>query len=340
LLAVLAMTSMGNRSGRCAVLFALGLAACTTSDGDLEDLGTLGTGKADTPLPRTVELAIAPGESRRFRITNAAFVASVDQDAGVSAELTAKHYQLSYRSDPSPTPRLFVTGDGTTRNWTLTVHNRDTSTLDATLFVDLPRTASEIGIVSDIDKTVLPPETSAGMPPPYPGIAALLTTLEGSAAGDVHYVTARTPEAVVAIPDWMAMHGVPPGSIDTGISGQPWIAQPEKVRDITRLFEASPEQAFVLFGDTSHRDPEVYEEIRAKYPARVSAIFIHKVNATVPPARVEGMHLVSNYAQAAALAFGDDLLTEAQARAVMQRAKQQGLAITEAEIDALLDAAR
>ena len=197
--------------------------------------------------------------------------------------------------------------------------------------------------VSDIDKTVMPPETDATMPPPYPGIAALLRTFELHAqgvAGDVHFVTARTPDKVIDIPDWMAMYDVPAGPIDTGISGVPWVAQAEKVRDISRIFDTRVQQKFVLLGDTAHRDPEVYEEIQAKYPDRVLTTFIHKVNTTVPPDRVAGMHLIENYAQAAAIAFGEDLVTEAEARAVMTAAQAEGLAITDAEIDALIDDAR
>lgn len=206
--------------------------------------------------------------------------------------------------------------------------------------IDVPHASGDLGIVSDIDKTVMPPETAAGEPPPYPGIAPLLAALEGSALGDMHYVTARQPERVVTIPAWLALHGIPAGTIDTGVSGIPNVAQAEKIRDITRLFEASGDQPYVLFGDTSQRDPEVYRAIATKFPTRVSAVFIHKVNATVDPARVEGMNLVDNYAQAAALAFGDDLVTEAKARAIMTSAKAAGLAITDAEIDDLIDAAR
>ena len=73
---------------------------------------------------------------------------------------------------------------------------------------------------------------------------------------------------------------------------------------------------------------------------QVRGIFIHKVNATVNPARVAGMHLVTNYAEAAALAFGEELLSEAEARVVMNAAREEGLAITAAEIDALIEAAR
>ena len=52
------------------------------------------------------------------------------------------------------------------------------------------------------------------------------------------------------------------------------------------------------------------------------------------------MHLVDNYAQAAAIAFGAKLLTETEARDVMAAARAEGLAITTDEIDTLIEAAR
>ncbi|MEJ7602434.1 MAG: phosphatase domain-containing protein [Kofleriaceae bacterium] len=325
----------------CLLVFALG--ACVAAEEEIEDLGTLADDKSDTSLPRTVEVELDAGESKRFRIKSAAFVANLAQDDDVLAQLAAKHYEIGLESDVSRAPRLDVSSDGTVRNWTLTITNRGDATLDATVVIDVPRSDAELGIVSDIDKTVLPPEVGGMLPAPYPGIATLLRTFElraGGTAGDLHFVTARTPEAIVDIPAWMAMHDVPLGPIDTGISGVPWVAQAEKVRDISRIFDTRVQQSFVLLGDTAHRDPEVYAEILAKYPGRVTTVFIQKVNATVPPERVEGMHLIENYAQAAAIAFGEPVLTEAEARTVMSAAQTEGLAITNAEIDALIEAAR
>jgi hypothetical protein len=337
------MTSMRYCSGPCAILFAVGLASCVATEDDIEDLGTLGDGKSDTLLPRTVEVELAPNTSKRFRITTPAFVASLEQVEAVAAQLTAKHFEIAFASDVSATPQLTAVADGSVRNWTLTVFNRGDATLDATVVIDVPRASGELGIVSDIDKTVLPPATTDGLPPPYPGIASLLRTLElraGGLAGDVHFVTARTPDGVVGIPEWMALHDVPAGPIDTGISGVPFVAQREKVADITRIFDATLDQPYVLFGDSSHRDPEVYREVVAKFPGRVAAVFINKVTATVSPDRVTGMHLVNNYAEAAAIAFGLELITEDEARSVMNDAQAEGLAITPAEIDALVEANR
>jgi hypothetical protein len=55
--------------------------------------------------------------------------------------------------------------------------------------------------------------------------------------------------------------------------------------------------------------------------------------------RVEGLHLITNYAEAAAILLGKGVLDEGAARAVMVRAQAEGLTITDAEIDALIDAA-
>lgn len=201
----------------------------------------------------------------------------------------------------------------------------------------------EIGVVSDLDSTIIPPEKNGVAPAPYPGIASLLSELDtgnGGIAGDVRYVTARSPDRVVDVPDYLKTHDLPEGTIDTGISQLPWVTQPEKVRDISRIFEANPDQKFVLFGDTKARDPEVYREIAAKYPNQVSAIFINKANKTVNPERVAGMNLVTNYAQAAAALLKAGVLDEAAARRVMNAAKKDGLEITAAQIDALVRANR
>jgi phosphatidate phosphatase APP1 len=199
----------------------------------------------------------------------------------------------------------------------------------------------EIGVISDIDKTLMPP-TSAGNPEPaaYPGVAALLTLLEqgpqgNGALGDVTYVTARNTGRVTNIPTWLANNGLPAGGIETGTSSVPWIAEDEKVRDIERVFTAHPTQKFVLFGDTNHRDPDVYKRIRDRFPTQVSAVIMHDVK-TVDPARLDGHLVVKNYAEAAAKLLSLQLIDEAGARGVMVNAKAGGLAITDAEIDALV----
>ena len=51
----------------------------------------------------------------------------------------------------------------------------------------------------------------------------------------------------------------------------------QKIEQITRLFENLPEREFVLVGDSGEKDPEVFAQIRDKFPGRVRKIFIRDV---------------------------------------------------------------
>ncbi len=115
----------------------------------------------------------------------------------------------------------------------------------------------------------------------------------------------------------------------------PWVAQPEKVADITRVMEAHPDQKFVLFGDSSHRDPEVYREVMEAYPDRIAAVFIHRVN-NVNPDRVAGMNSFEDYTEVAARLYELGELDEAAARRVVVAAPVDGLDVSDAHIDELI----
>lgn len=197
----------------------------------------------------------------------------------------------------------------------------------------------EIGIISDLDKTVIPPHTNTLPDAPYPGVGALYTELElgsGGRAGDMYFVTARQPEGVTEIPAWLDAHGVPTGPIATGVSGVPWLAQAEKVADITAILEAHPGQRFVLFGDSNHVDYRVYGEILQTYPDRIAAALIHRVSNFDESSLAPGIMVYDDYAHAAALLLSLALIDEAAARQVMAHAQAMGLAISDAEIDQLI----
>ncbi len=212
-----------------------------------------------------------------------------------------------------------------------------TSELEAAARV-LSGSARDLGIISDLDKTIVPEHRDQLPPSPYPGIAQLLTELEAvdGDVGDLTFVTARTPDRAAPIPEWLRRHGVPDGPIETGLTGIPAIARQEKVRDISRTFDANPGRAYVMFGDSNHVDPDVYRDIREKYGDRVRAAFIHRVTDTIDPARVEGLHVIDDYAQAAAILHREGILDRAAAHRVMVAAQVNGLDITNRQIERLL----
>ena len=180
-----------------------------------------------------------------------------------------------------------------------------------------------------------------GLTPPYPGIAAILNALdlrECGQRGDVFFVTARNPSRVVEVPEYFKMYDVPEGPISTGISGAPWIAQAEKVRDISAILDAHPDQRFVMFGDSSHRDPDAYREIIALYPGRIVSAYIHKVKG-ISDERQQGLFIHEGYGEVAASLFGLGVLSESDAQRIMDEVVA-GTELTADAAKALLDAQR
>jgi len=198
--------------------------------------------------------------------------------------------------------------------------------------------AAEIGLISDLDRTVIPPYEDVLPAEPYPGVTALYNELEYrnlGYPGDAYYVTARGEEELAGIPEWLEQNGLPAGPIETGGTADYWAARAEKVADISAILDAHPDQTFILFGDSNHVDPEVFQDVIELYPGRIEAALIHLVN-NANPDRLVGLHPFDNYARAAAILFGQGILSESVARGVMMAARYQGLDITLSEIDELI----
>ena len=52
-----------------------------------------------------------------------------------------------------------------------------------------------------------------------------------------------------------------------------------KLIRVKRIFDAFPKQKFVLLGDNSQKDPEIYAALANKYPDKVVAIYIRNITA-------------------------------------------------------------
>jgi len=186
----------------------------------------------------------------------------------------------------------------------LVFHDVDDPALRQRLLATIAEAGSretELAIISDYDDTVVP-HKDRRWGEAFPGAKELYAALEGDEPGDVHYVTARPSIATSNVKEHVAERGLPAGTLEEG-SLDRWFwkgldgARDEKIEDIERLLQLHPGQRFVLIGDDSQRDPEVYATIRERHPDRVAEVIIRRTGHAHEAER-EGLLYVDTYEQA------------------------------------------
>jgi hypothetical protein len=72
------------------------------------------------------------------------------------------------------------------------------------------------------------------------------------------------------------------------------ITYDQKIEQISEIMKHFPGRQFILVGDSGERDPEVYSEIRNKFPDQVAQIIIRDVinDRNNRPERLEGMDII------------------------------------------------
>jgi phosphatidate phosphatase APP1 len=88
--------------------------------------------------------------------------------------------------------------------------------------------------------------------------------------------------------------------------------QTHKISHITRIFETYPSLPFILIGDSTQEDPEIYHRLVATYPSRVLAVYIRNVQAQ--PERSTAIRKLADEILAAhsTLILADDTLSAAK----------------------------
>ena len=180
------------------------------------------------------------------------------------------------------------------------------ATIDTAGEVLVPAKESRFGVISDIDDTVIQSRVSnflqaartvmlgnARTRLPFPGVAAFYRALRDGVTGDeknpIYYVSSSPWNIFDVIAEFMEIQKIPRGPLllrdwDIGwgllSSSRHLEHKATPIRNIMKLF---PELKFILIGDSSQHDPEIYRQIVAEFPERVKAIYIRDV--TVNPAR-------------------------------------------------------
>jgi phosphatidate phosphatase APP1 len=169
-----------------------------------------------------------------------------------------------------------------------------------TAHVLVPPERARFGVISDLDDTVLQSRVATPLQAarlmlfenartrlPFPGVAAFYRALVDGAGGDdgnpVFYISSSPWNVHGVLADFLDAQGIPLGPLLL----RDWDLGPSLVRNaghksgrIRDVFDTYPGMSFILVGDTSQEDPEIYAEAVRDHPGRVLAIYIRDVGAS------------------------------------------------------------
>lgn len=198
----------------------------------------------------------------------------------------------------------------------------------------VPDPAARLGVVSDIDDTVIQTDVarlasmiadvafgSAHTRAPFPGVAAFFRALHagtGTVPNPVFYVSNGPWNLYDVFEHFLELRGIPPGPVELRDWDAPWrevrrIGRYEhKLESIRRIFRTVSDLPFILIGDSGEDDPEIYRDLVHEFPARVPAVYIRDVSRN-PLRRREISDLAEEVdAAGSALVLADDTLAAAR----------------------------
>lgn len=198
----------------------------------------------------------------------------------------------------------------------------------------IPPRAARLGVISDIDDTVIKTGTtalwrnlrttllgSAETRIPFRGLAPFYRALErGSDTAPVNpvfYVSSSPWNLYDLLQRFMALHGIPPGPLflrDFGLDRTRLVAgshRAHKLAAIERLLAFYPALGFILVGDSGQHDAAIYAEIVRRHPGRVAAVYIRDVTLDLDIDREVRALLNAARRNGARAAFGPDLVEAA-----------------------------
>jgi phosphatidate phosphatase APP1 len=179
---------------------------------------------------------------------------------------------------------------------------KETETVRAEGKAFIPPQDADYGVISDIDDTVIEMNVedllraartvflgNARTRLPFPGVAALYRAFhagprEGIRQNPLFFVSSSPWNLYDLLVDFFRLHEIPNGPVLTlrnyGITEEeilPLNNRPYKTEAIRRIMDLYPDMRFILIGDSSQEDPEIYADIVDRYRERILAIYIRDV---------------------------------------------------------------
>jgi len=204
----------------------------------------------------------------------------------------------------------------------------------ASAAIRVPAGTETFGVISDLDDTVIQSRITSFLQAvrtvmlgnartrlPFPGVSAFYQALERGADGarrnPIFYVSSSPWNIHDVIADFMDIQRIPRGPIhlrDWDVNLDALTSQRLKrhkepiIREILELYPGLP---FILIGDDSQKDPEIYRSIIDAYPGRILAIYIR--NVRLDPVRSASVQALAKEVVAAGsmLVLADDTFAAA-----------------------------
>jgi phosphatidate phosphatase APP1 len=257
------------------------------------------------PYPHARVLAHAPGVVHEFEADDEGFV----------------HHWVS----PGPT----------TYGWgeiTLSLAYAEHGDVSTAAEVLVPAPGARFGIISDLDDTVLVSRVSSKLQAarlllfenaltrlPFPGVAAFYRALTAGVVeqspNPLFYLSASPWNFYDVIDHFLDIQRIPAGPLLL----RDWDLRPSLLRTrghkhshITLILDTYPGLPFILIGDSTQEDPEIYAEVVHDHPGRIMGVYIRNVFAS--PERIAAMqHLAAEVEKAgSSLVLADDTLAAAK----------------------------
>lgn len=183
--------------------------------------------------------------------------------------------------------------------------------LETSTTVMFPPEESTLGIISDLDDTVI--ETgvaslfkwrafyntlfkSIHRRKLFDEVAAFFRALrrgyDDQGFLPLFYVSNSPRNIYDLVAGYLKVHSMPKAPVLLRDIGFPYKIHSRKdmnhkMESITRIFDTYPEKRFILIGDNAEKDPYIYHEIDQRYPGRVAAIYIRDVQKSRPLQRLK-----------------------------------------------------
>jgi len=182
------------------------------------------------------------------------------------------------------------------------VSDRQEGPVQATGKVLIPPPDAPFGVISDIDDTVIQSDvgnflrmvstvllSNARTRLPLPGVAAFYRALHagpnGQAKSPMFYVSNGLWNLYDLLEDFFRLNRIPGGPVlllrNWGVYRDellPTRQREHKLGLIRSILETYPELPFILIGDSSEADPEVYHSVVHQYGDRILAVYIRNIS--------------------------------------------------------------